>query len=110
MNPVGSRAEWDARLGTAHQALQNVVGTARMHVEIGPKVTLALRDTLLVGSDGLYDNLQVDEIIAIIRKGSLTRAAESLAAQCRNRMQDYQPDRPHKPDDMSFILFRPLSD
>ena len=36
--------------------------------------------------------------------------SEKAAAQCRNRMQDYQPDRPHKPDDMSFILFRPLSD
>lgn len=29
MNPVGSRNERDARPGTAHQALQNVVGTAR---------------------------------------------------------------------------------
>jgi len=55
----------------------------------------------------LYDNLQVDEIAAIIRKGPLTRAAEALASQCRIRMQDYQPDRPHKPDDMSFILYRP---
>ena len=112
-SPVGYAVEaglLDAEEAMYHEQrhlVSNVVGTPHMHVEIGPKVTLAARDTLLVGSDGLYDNLQVDEIAGIIRKGPLSSAARTLAAQCRTRMQDYQPDRPHKPDDMSFILFRP---
>ena len=112
-SPVGYAVEsglLDANEAMYHEErhlVSNVVGTARMHVEIGPKVTLALRDTLLVGSDGLYDNLQVDEITAIIRKGPLPSAALVLADQCRTRMQEYRPDRPHKPDDMSFILYRP---
>lgn len=115
-SPVGYAVEagmLDANEAMYHEErhiVSNVVGAPHMHVEIGPRVSLAVRDTLLVASDGLYDNLQVDEIAAIIRKGPLTRAAEALASQCRSRMQDYQPDRPHKPDDMSFILFRPLSD
>jgi serine/threonine protein phosphatase PrpC len=112
-SPVGYAVEaglLDAEEAMYHEQrhlVSNVVGTPHMHVEIGPKVTLAARDTLLVGSDGLYDNLQVDEIAGIIRKGPLSSAAGALAAQCRTRMQEYQPDRPHKPDDMSFILFRP---
>jgi serine/threonine protein phosphatase PrpC len=113
-SPVGYAVEaglLDAEEAMYHEQrhlVSNVVGTPHMHVEIGPKVTLAAHDTLLVGSDGLYDNLQVDEIAGIIRKGPLPSAARALAAQCRTRMQEYQPDRPHKPDDMSFILFRPL--
>jgi PPM family protein phosphatase len=112
-SPVGYAVEsglLDANEAMYHEErhlVSNVVGTPHMHVEIGPKVSLAVRDTLLVASDGLYDNLQVDEIAAIIRKGPLPRCAATLAAQCRTRMQDYQPDRPHKPDDMSFILYRP---
>jgi serine/threonine protein phosphatase PrpC len=112
-SPVGYAVEsglLDANEAMYHEErhlVSNVVGTPHMHVEIGPKVSLAVRDTLLVASDGLYDNLQVDEIAAIIRKGPLPRAAATLAAQCRTRMQIYQPDRPHKPDDMSFILYRP---
>jgi serine/threonine protein phosphatase PrpC len=112
-SPVGYAVEsglLDANEAMYHEErhlVSNVVGTPHMHVEIGPRVSLAARDTLLVASDGLYDNLQVDEIAAIIRKGPLPVAAKTLAAQCRTRMQDYQPDRPHKPDDMSFILFRP---
>jgi len=112
-SPVGYAVEsglLDANEAMYHEErhlVSNVVGTPHMHVEIGPKVTLADRDTLLVASDGLYDNLQVEEITAIIRKGPLPKAARSLAAQCRARMQEDQPDRPHKPDDMSFILFRP---
>jgi serine/threonine protein phosphatase PrpC len=112
-SPVGYAVEsglLDANEAMYHEErhlVSNVVGTPHMHVEIGPKVSLSVRDSLLVASDGLYDNLQVDEISAIIRKGPLPKAAAALAAQCRTRMQDYQPDRPHKPDDMSFILFRP---
>lgn len=112
-SPVGYAVEsglLDANEAMYHEErhlVSNVVGTPHMHVEIGPKVALAARDTLLVASDGLYDNLQVDEITAIIRKGPLAKAARSLASQCRTRMQEYQPDRPHKPDDMSFILYRP---
>jgi serine/threonine protein phosphatase PrpC len=111
-SPVGYAVEsglLDAQEAMYHEErhlVSNVVGIPHMHVEIGPKVALGLRDTLLVGSDGLYDNLEVDEITAIIRKGPLLSAARTLAGQCRTRMQEYQPDRPHKPDDMSFILYR----
>jgi serine/threonine protein phosphatase PrpC len=86
--------------------ISNMIGTGDMRVEIGPRLRLAARDTLLVASDGLFDNLQVQEIVDIIRRGPLPAAAQELARQCRDRMLEFAEDRPHKPDDLSFILFR----
>ena len=78
-----------------------------MRVEIGPRIQLAARDTVVIASDGLFDNLQVDEIINIVRTGPLPLAAENLVAICRTRMTQFSEVRPHKPDDLGFILFRP---
>ena len=87
--------------------ISNIIGTAEMRVEIGPKIKLAPRDTLVIASDGLFDNLQIEEIVNIIRSGPLHLAAESLANICRERMTEFSETRPHKPDDLGFILFRP---
>ena len=70
-------------------------------------IRLAAKDTLVIASDGLFDNLQIDEIVNIIRIGPLDKAAENLARTCRARMTEFSETRPHKPDDLGFILFRP---
>lgn len=88
--------------------ISNAVGMAPMHVEIGPKITLAKRDTVLIASDGLFDNLLMSEIIEIICQGALIKAAEKLVSVCLSRMTPNESELPHKPDDMSFILFRPV--
>ena len=44
--------------------LFNVIGSSDMRVEIGPALQLAVRDTVLLASDGLFDNLFIDEIVA----------------------------------------------
>lgn len=87
--------------------VSNIIGTAEMRVEIGPVIKLAPRDTLVIASDGLFDNLQIEEIVNIIRTGPLQLAAGSLAKICRERMREFSEIRPHKPDDLGFILFRP---
>ena len=87
--------------------LSNMIGTTEMRVEIGPQIRLAPRDTLVVASDGLFDNLQIEEIVDIIRIGRLEHAAENLAKICHARMTEFSEIRPHKPDDLGFILFRP---
>lgn len=86
--------------------VSNVVGTADTHIEIGPKRTMAKRDTLLVGSDGLFDNLQVEEIVEIARKGPIDHAAQHLVDIASERMNAKEADVPSKPDDLSIILFR----
>jgi PPM family protein phosphatase len=97
----------DAAMFHAERHLvSNMVGMAGMRVEIGPVVKLARYDTVVIGSDGLYDNLYVSEIIELVRTGPLARAADRLLAAVRERMRLINDDRPHKPDDLAFILFR----
>ena len=86
--------------------VSNVVGTNDTHIEIGPQRTMSTRDTLLLASDGVFDNLHIEEIVEIIRKGPLRKAAIRLADQTRQRMELSAADEPSKPDDVTFVLFR----
>lgn len=87
--------------------LFNVIGTPDMRVEIGAPVSVAVRDTVLLASDGLLDNLFADEIIEIIRVGPLERAADRLVELARQRMRGSEQDGPSKPDDLTVVLYRP---
>lgn len=86
--------------------VSNFLGTKEMRIEIGPPVELAPRDTLLLASDGLFDNLTLPEIIEVIRKGPLSDAANNLISNCEYRMLNRLENLPSKPDDMTFILYR----
>ena len=87
--------------------VSNMLGSADMRIEIGAELTLAPRDTLVIASDGLFDNLHVEEIIEIARKGPLSRAARTLATSAAARMQEPGVEGPSKPDDLTFIIYRP---
>jgi PPM family protein phosphatase len=88
--------------------LFNVVGSSDMRVEVGPALQLAVHDTVLLASDGLFDNLYIDEIVETIRSGPLTAAADRLVARVQARMQGTDAkDQPCKPDDLTVVLFRP---
>ena len=86
--------------------LFNAVGSADMSIEIGSPVKLGARDTVLLASDGLMDNLYVDEIVEIVRKGPLPDAADELVRRAVERMMQTSGDEPSKPDDLTVILFR----
>lgn len=89
--------------------VSNVVGSGDMRIEIGPAVRLRPRDTVVLGSDGLFDNLRRDEIIARIRTGDIVEAADRLARDARRRMGPPESGQPSKPDDLTFIMFRPTA-
>jgi len=87
--------------------LFNVIGSPDMRVEVGPALELAARDTVLLASDGLFDNLFIDEIVDSIRVGPLTLAADRLVERVRVRMAgDGATDQPCKPDDLTVVLYR----
>jgi serine/threonine protein phosphatase PrpC len=115
-SPVGYAVEagWlDAADAMHHQdrhLVSNFVGTPDMRIEVGPTITLRPRDTVVLGSDGLFDNLHADEVLAIVRKGALATVADTLAEAVRARMLAPEPDHPSKPDDVTFILYRPSPD
>lgn len=98
--------EEDALYHQERHLISNMVGSHEMRVEVGPVITLAPLDTLVVASDGLFDNLHMEEIVNIIRAGPLQLAASTLADVATRRMTQPLDDTPHKPDDLSFILFR----
>lgn len=86
--------------------VSNVVGDLDMRVEVRSPIRMRPRDTILVASDGLYDNLHLDEIAERIRRGDLEKVALELAAICNQRMTAPEEGEPCKPDDLSFILLR----
>lgn len=104
---AGYLTEVEAIHHEERHVVSNLLGSTDMRIEIGQRLELSRFDTVVVGSDGLFDNLLSDEIANLIRTGDLLFAAQELASRARMRMADPQPDRPSKPDDLSFILYRP---
>ena len=88
--------------------LFNVIGSSDMRVEVGPALQLAARDTVLLATDGLFDNLFIDEIVATICSGPLAAAADRLVERVQARMRGVETaGQPCKPDDLTIVLFRP---
>ncbi len=103
---AGLIAEKDAMHHEDRHIVSNVIGTSDMHIEIGPTLKLAKRDTLIAMSDGLSDNLHAEEIVERIRKGPIIAAAQRLADNARARMAEPAKTKPSKPDDLTFVVFR----
>ena len=78
-----------------------------MRIEIGPIVQIRPRDTVVLASDGLFDNLRLAEIINLVRKGPLIKVVEQVSKLCHKRMTNPQESHPSKPDDLTFLIFRP---
>jgi len=87
--------------------ISNAVGMEDMRIEIGPLITLAPRDTVLVASDGVYDNLYLREIVDAIRTGPIDVASSRLLEATRARMTEPHADHPSKPDDIGIAIYRP---
>jgi serine/threonine protein phosphatase PrpC len=81
----------------------NLVGTADMRIELGAPLELAPLDTVVLGSDGLFDNLTLDVITDIVKSGPLEEVATELVRRCLARMSS---DKGH-PDDLTWMIFRP---
>ncbi len=86
--------------------VSNVIGANDMRIEVGPSLELDKRDTLIIASDGLSDNLSSEEIIELVRIGPLKRNAQNLQIACHEKMQTSAAGESGKPDDLSFIIFR----
>lgn len=86
--------------------VSNLLGAQDMRIELGATLELALRDTVVLASDGLSDNLHLDEIVDRFRKGPLLKAADEVAALGRKRMAEPTEGKPSKPDDLTFVAIR----
>ena len=110
-SPVGIKEangldEKEALFHPQRHLLNNMMGDPAMWLEKQEGIELAPRDTVLLGTDGLWDNLFLFEIVELIRAGELLDSADKLAQTVIERMDSPVTGQPSKPDDVSFILFR----
>lgn len=111
-SPVGYGIEsglLDAEDAMSHHRrhlISNAVGVGDLRVELGPILEAAPRDTLVLASDGLWDNLRVAEVVEIVRRGPLLEAGDRLAREATSRMAGQDDELAGKPDDLSFVLLR----
>ena len=111
-SPVGYLIEsgtLEERQAIRHEDLHivsNLLGSESMSIELTSPVSLSARDTIVLASDGLSDNLYLEEITDKTRKGGLSEAADRLVQLANSRMTSEGTSRPSKPDDLTFILCR----
>lgn len=103
---LGVMNEDEALRHVDRNLISNCLGARDMRIEIGPSVRMSKNDTLVVGSDGLFDNLLMQEIVNLIRSRNLESRAASLLQAARDRMQAIDEAHPTKPDDLTVLLFR----
>ena len=103
---AGFLDERDALHHEDRHLVSNFLGTTDMCIDVGAGVELRPRDTVLVASDGLTDNVHLDETVERIRKGGLADSAAAIVDLADQRMAGAGSGQPSKPDDLSLILFR----
>lgn len=103
---AGLIAAADAIHHEERHVISNVIGSTSMRIELGPAISLAARDTVLIASDGLFDNLLQQEIIAGIRTGPLHESLGKIVSEARQRMIEPREGLPSKPDDLTVVAFR----
>jgi len=86
--------------------VSNLVGIDEARIDLSASIRLAPLDTVLLASDGLFDNLLVDEVVETIRSGNLGQAIGELVQETEKRMLEGSADRPGKPDDLTIVGFR----
>ncbi len=103
----GMLDEAEAMTHAERHVVSNVLGSTEMKIEIGPELALADRDTVILASDGVLDNLPIEELVDAIRVGPLDRVAHGLSETCYERMSRPADGEPSKPDDTTFLIYRP---
>lgn len=99
--------EEDAMHHEDRHIISNILGSDEMRIEIGPSRSMAAKDTLLLSSDGLLDNLWTEEIVEGMRKGPLLKSMQDLADEASLRMlSKVNSEQPSKPDDLTIVAFR----
>jgi PPM family protein phosphatase len=104
---AGLLNEEDAMRHEERHVISNVIGSEQMRIEIGPPTEMAPRDTLVLASDGLLDNLLPGEIVDFVRSGPLDEAVGAMIGEAQRRMARSEGAAPSKPDDLTVIAYRP---
>jgi protein phosphatase len=102
----GLLEEVDALEHDERHLISNALGMPEIRIEVGPRLRMAPHDRLLLATDGLTDNLYLEEIVAAVRTGSPDRRVPDLAAAVGRRMARAESNSPGKPDDLTFVIWK----
>jgi len=89
--------------------ITNCVGSTSMRVEVGPKFTLDPRDVIVVGSDGLFDNVDLNTYVNTISRSNVKSVCKDLLDRSLEKM--YKPDNNDgysKPDDVTIVTIKKI--
>lgn len=103
---AGFIEEQDAIMHEELHLVSNLIGFDSMHIEIGTAIDLAPKDTVIIASDGLFDNLRSEEIADTCRGSQLLALSRKLVEACHARMLSTEEGEPSKPDDLTVIAYR----
>ena len=95
----------DEELALNHEesnVVLNALGDEYIRVEVTSFLSLASRDIVLVASDGLTDNIKIEELQEIITKGALNERLDRIVALVEKNMAETEFGHP---DDLSLVLF-----
>ncbi len=101
----GMMAHDDVMAHEDRHVVFNVVGDPSMRIEMGPILIMSARDTVVIASDGLSDNMKTEEVIEHLRKGPLAAAANRVCKLAGQQMLQSEL-QPSKPDDLTMLAFR----
>jgi serine/threonine protein phosphatase PrpC len=106
--PVGYAVEagfLTEKAGFSHRDrhyVTNFLGAPHPHISVSQRIILAPTDTLILASDGLFDNLTMQAIAREVAEPDVNALADALTNKARARMQSTVG----KPDDFSLAIFR----
>lgn len=107
---AGLLTEAEAMIHPERHVVSSGVGVEGIEIQVGPKVVTRVRDTVLLASDGLFDNVVEDELLEIAPRGRPEHAAERLIELARERMMasldSADPLGLGKPDDLTLVIAR----
>ncbi len=83
--------------------VHNMLGDKNIRAEATTKIEVKKGHTILVGSDGLFDNLSHKQLREMVAKGSIDETSEKLITLCNERGEEWRKD-----DDISFLLIRKI--
>lgn len=84
--------------------VNNMLGDRSIRIEVASKMNIKKGHTVLLGSDGLFDNLSHEQLTEMVGKGSFEKSFEELVEKCL--IQDKETWK--KDDDISFVMLRKI--
>ncbi|WP_127716822.1 PP2C family serine/threonine-protein phosphatase [Halobacteriovorax sp. HLS] len=84
--------------------VNNLMGDEFIRIESTSGVPIKKGHTILIGSDGLFDNISHEDLTEIVGRGSFDKSFQGLVDLCIEQ----DPERWLKNDDITFIFLRKI--